>query len=211
MRRNACHITTVAIAVSMIAANLSDAGDICCALCGCSKPCQKTCRLVCEEQEIEITCWGCKREDFCVPGPSKPGCRHCEMVCGKCEEEDDQNAPYSKAKRFVWTYWMPSRASVHSRKKLMKKTVTKTVPGYKWVVEDLCEYCATTCTSVDVEPGASVQPPPVDVDAQVIYPRTIVAFDVKSLSRRLGAESVRRPPIEFNADVPQSLGLDLQP
>jgi hypothetical protein len=37
---------------------------------------------------------------------------------------------------------MPGSAKVHTKKKLMKKTVTKKVPSHKWVVEDLCDNCA---------------------------------------------------------------------
>jgi len=47
-----------------------------------------------------------------------------------------------RVKPFVWTEWIPSDcASIFTRKKLMKKTVTKSVPSYKWVVEDCCPSC----------------------------------------------------------------------
>ncbi len=42
----------------------------------------------------------------------------------------------------------------------MKRTITKTVPGYKWVVESLCEPCQADCLQQTVPPGADVPPPP---------------------------------------------------
>src|SRR6186997_1506022 len=82
----------------------------CCAHCGCSDGCEKICRLVREEKKVEVTCWGCKCEDFCVGGPSCEKCRHCKMVCENCDENCDENAVYSKPKRFVWTEWVPGCA-----------------------------------------------------------------------------------------------------
>jgi hypothetical protein len=43
---------------------------------------------------------------------------------------------------------------------LMKKTVTKTVPGYKWVVEDLCPSCQAKCAQLTVPPATEVPPAP---------------------------------------------------
>jgi hypothetical protein len=66
-----------------------------------------------------------------------------------------------KPQSLVWTEWNPSkRAQIYTKKKLMKRTVTKTVPGYKWVVEDLCPACEAANPSVKPEPGAVVPPPP---------------------------------------------------
>ncbi|MEX2286530.1 MAG: hypothetical protein WD648_05520 [Planctomycetaceae bacterium] len=43
----------------------------------------------------------------------------------------------------------------------MKKTITRKVPGYKWVVEDLCPQCAANCAP-DAAPadGKGVPPAP---------------------------------------------------
>src|SRR5688500_7438152 len=78
-----------------------------CDHCGHAGACQKVCRLVCETKKVEVTCWGCKCEDFCVPGPSKPGCKHCETVCEFCNEGCDANAVHSCPQKFVWTEWIP--------------------------------------------------------------------------------------------------------
>lgn len=153
----------VALATWIGLASRAIAGDGSCAHCGCHAECQKVCRLVCEEKNVAITCWGCKCEDFCVPGHSKPGCRNCELVCQSCDEKYDPHAPIARPKNFVWTEWIPGCAQVHTKKKLMKKTVTKKVPSYKCVVEDLCSQCEAKSASAEIPLGASVPPPPVVV------------------------------------------------
>ena len=134
----------VGIVLALVAlvslANWARAGSGCCAHCGCAAGCQRVCRLVCENKKVTTTCWGVQNEEFCIPGPSTPNCEHCETVC----EENDPKAPCTQPKKFVWTEWISSgHAKVHTKKKLMKKTVTKTVPSFKWVVEDLCPQCQT--------------------------------------------------------------------
>jgi hypothetical protein len=156
-----------AAALTLVAAVRAGAGDCCCAHCGCDQPCQKVCRLVCEEKKVEIVCWGCKCEDFCLPKPSEPGCKHCEMVCGACDEPCDCTKPYAEPKRFVWFDWTPGCAKIHTKKKLMQKKETKTVPSYKWVVEDLCAGCESRCDCATIVAGANVSPPPPMVDALI--------------------------------------------
>jgi hypothetical protein len=135
-----------------------------CQHCGCKEPCQKVCRLVCEEKKVEVTCWGCKVEEFCIPGPSKPGCKHCETVCDFSAGDNDQKAPCASPKKFVWTEWIPGCATIHTRKKLMKRTVIQTIPSYKWVVEDLCDKCESSLLPVEIGADSAVPPPP-KVDA----------------------------------------------
>ena len=149
-------VLTLVVAIGI--ANRVRAGEGCCAHCGRDHLCQKVCRLVCEEKKITTTCWGCKEEDFCIPGPSKPGCKHCEMVC---DEGCDPKAPCVQPKRLVWREWIPGGcATVYTKKKLMKRTVTTTVPSYKWVVEDLCPQCESSCAVVNVPPGTEIPPAP---------------------------------------------------
>jgi len=89
-----------------------------------------------DKKKVPVTCWGCEEEEFCLPGPSTPDCEHSEEVCGPTGWCCLWNRP------FVWTEWCPSDcAKMFTKKKLMKRTVTKTVPSYKWVVEDLCPAC----------------------------------------------------------------------
>ncbi len=117
-------------------------GTNCCAKCGCQSRCNQVCRLICEDKKVQEVCWGVQTEEFCIPGPSTPGCEHSEKVC---EPGPDPKDPCTASHKFVWTSWIPSMtAKIFTKKKLMKKTVTKTVPNYKWVVEDLCPECERT-------------------------------------------------------------------
>jgi hypothetical protein len=137
------------------------ADDGCCAHCACHTSCQKVCRLICEEKKVEVLCWGCKCEDFCVARHSTPGCEHCETVCGDCGN-GDAKAPHSEPKRFIWFDWIPHGAQMYTRKKLMRKTETVTVPSYKWVVEDMCPECTAKLEATDRSAIAKL---PVAADA----------------------------------------------
>ena len=150
------------VAVTIHHAGLAHAGDGC-ARCG-SQECCKVCRLVREDKKVTITCWGCKCEDFCDQGPSCRGCKNCEEVCQSTEK--DASGPCVAPKDFVWYDWIPGCSKgIYTKKKLMKKTVTKTVPSFKWVVEDLCSECESKTADAVVPPGVSVPPPP-KVDAR---------------------------------------------
>ncbi|MBX3420765.1 MAG: hypothetical protein KF752_04330 [Pirellulaceae bacterium] len=111
-----------------------------CQCCGCHAACTKVCRLVCEEKKVEVICWGCQCEDFCVPNHSLPDCDHCQQLIPT--ESGGKAKPVSaKPKKFTWTEWIPNGAQLYTKKKLMKQTINKSVPSYKWVVEDLCATC----------------------------------------------------------------------
>jgi len=128
------------IATACAGGRLLSAGE-CCDHCGRSAACHKVCHRVREEKKVEVVCWGSKAEPCCVPGRSVRGCEHCESICETCQTSPDGTEPHAPAKRFLWYEWTPGSAQVYTRKKLMKKTVTVTVPVHKWVVEDLCEEC----------------------------------------------------------------------
>jgi hypothetical protein len=157
MRAKLCSGVFLTMALVIVIADRTSAADAYCAHCGCAGAC-KACRLVCEEKKVEVLCWGCKREDFCVPGPSKPGCRHCETVCESCDC-GEPSVPHAKPKNFVWFEWLPGGAKTYTRTKLMRKTVMVTVPSYKWVVEELCPQCSVAC-GAEVQPGGEVLPSP---------------------------------------------------
>lgn len=129
------------------------ADEAICARCGSPAVCRKVCRCVPDEKKIEIVCWGKKQEDFCAPGCSKPLERHCEKVCAEPSANPDE--PCAKPRNMKWTLWGPPRCGkVYTKNKLMKKVVTKSVPGFKSVVEPLCETCAAQC-----EHSPAAQPP----------------------------------------------------
>lgn len=105
------------------------AGHLFCHHCGCHTKCKKVCRLVCGTKKETKTEYACECEDFCVPGPShKLGYLH------ECDEHGHKHRK---------PIWNPTCAKVHTRKKLVKKEVTKEVPDYQWVVEEYCCICGT--------------------------------------------------------------------
>ena len=116
-----------------------------CARCGVIAPCKKACKLVCEDKKVEVVCWGCKCEQFCVPGPGCPTCKHCQCICENCKDGKAVGGVCSEPKRFIWSDWRPSWAEMYTRTKLMRKTETVSVPTYKWVTEDICCDCAAGC------------------------------------------------------------------
>lgn len=129
---------------------------LCCRMCSCNDG-EKVCRLVCEEKKVQVVVWGMKCEDFCAPDPSCPDHEHCETICASTKPTDPCSAP----KTFRWIHWQPaSCGTVYTKKKLMKKTVTRTIPSYKWVVEDLCPSCQARCAQVTVPSGADVPTAP---------------------------------------------------
>ena len=139
----------------------------CCEHCGCHDTCNKICRLVCEEKSVEITCWGFKYEDFCVPGPSCPKCKYSEEVCGDCDEAADKAGVCPAHKTFAWWSWCPNPCgTIYTKKKLMKKVVKKKVPSYKWVVEDLCQQCEDKAPVASAPADAEIPALPV-ADAKV--------------------------------------------
>ncbi len=121
-----------------------------CAGCGNKRSCCQVCRLVEEEKSVKVTCWGMECEEIVLPSPSTRGCEHCETVCVDCQKkggewkegEAKEEKVIAKPKAFVWTKWIPGKAGyTTTHRKLMKKTETKKVPSFKWVVEDLCDEC----------------------------------------------------------------------
>jgi len=158
------------------ASRVAVAGEACCAHCGCDE-CHQVCRLVYEEKKVEVVCWGCKCEDFCLPGHGKEICKHCEMVCDG-ESCNCHDGVKTHAKKFVWREWCPSCAKVYHRKKLMKKVVIKKIPTYKWVFEDVCDKCDAK------NPGAALPadgeipaPPPVASSDELRYSRATPAVN----------------------------------
>lgn len=113
------------------------AADGCCAQCGRHCDVAKVCRRVESTKQITVTCWGLQNEEFCLPGPSTPDCECSEQVC-----DADGCCLHGRPRSLFWINWLPSdRAKIFTRRKLMKRTVTRTVPTCKWVVEDVCAGC----------------------------------------------------------------------
>jgi hypothetical protein len=137
-----------------------------CAHCGYCGSCNKVCRLKCEEKKVEVVCWGMMCEDVCVNGCSARCAKHCEIVCDECEDVDPYKAPSTGPKKFVWSEWTPKRSpKMYTKSKLMRKTITKKIPSYNWVVEDLCAQCEAKTKDAEVVPGATIPPQPTTTRA----------------------------------------------
>jgi len=151
----------------------------CCCRCSCPQS-NKICRLVREEKKVTIECWGCLEEDFCAPGRSVKGCCHCETICAECVKAGETK---TKPKAFKWSTWHPNGcAEMYTRKKLMKKTVTKKIPSYKWVVEDLCKECLSKEEPVKVAADAVIPPiPQVAEDVEVLASFQTVPAEADSI------------------------------
>jgi hypothetical protein len=172
-------LSRIALASLLLAfvAPVASADEVCCcAECGC-ETCQKTCRLVEEEKKVEIICWGKKCEDFCVPCKSERGCKNCEMVCDACGDKGCEGICV-EPKRYVWYDWIPGcGAQIYTRHKLMRGVTTKKVPGFKWVVEDLCPECVLKAEAMRLSPNADVPPPPMLAEnVRVIFPAPAVTI-----------------------------------
>jgi hypothetical protein len=124
-----------AAATVLVFVSSAQAGHFC-HHCGCDRNCKKVCRLECGTKKETKTEYAAECEDFCVPGHSKK--------CGVKIECDCDGHHHRKV------IWQPTCAKVHTRKKLVKKEVTKEVPDYKWVVEEYCCVCGQ-CVKVDAQ------------------------------------------------------------
>lgn len=161
-------LLTLACAFALPVANELHAGDCACHHCGCHRNCNKVCRLVDDQKKVTIVCWGSKCEDFCLPGKSCRGCLNSEEVCTPDDKAKGEE-PCSHSKSFVWYDWTPGCANgIRTKKKLMKKTIEKKLPSYKWVVEDLCQECEDKMAATLIEPGVIVPLPP-EINASMKY------------------------------------------
>jgi hypothetical protein len=131
-----------------------------CARCGCGDGCL-VCRLVPTDKKIKVDCFAAECKPLCLPCPSHKGCRHVE--CVDCSKDCNGNQ-----KKVVWFDWCPGDAKVHTPKVLLKKTVEKKVPSYKWVVENLCDGCQKACEQQSV-PAPQDAPPAPRVGAKILH------------------------------------------
>ncbi len=157
---NRISLSLILTIAALGASRIVRAGEGCCTHCGCHE-CHKVCRLVCEEKKVEVVCWGCKCENFCLPTHGKEIAKHCELVCDDQACGDCHNGVQVKPKKFVWREWCPSCAKMFTKKKLMKKVITKKIPTYKWVVEDVCDKCDAQCPGAALPPDGEIPAPPL--------------------------------------------------
>lgn len=134
-----------------------------CSHCGVEACCRAVCRCVPSTEEKEKTCYECKSEDFCVPGPSCFLGRKCEAMPlpgkeGGCAGDCC----------LCWNLWKPRCAEVRTRKVLVVHEVKKEVPSYKWEVEYLCDECRQCCAeAMPLRPGQRGEIVPVSNETPI--------------------------------------------
>ncbi len=120
------------------------AADSCCTRCGGHSGVQRVCRPILTTKRVEVTCWDGVREEFCLP------------------QKDTCGEPYG----LVPGVLHPTRGQIHSRNKLMRKTVIEEVPVVRWVVEYVCVGCRSAATTATTPPLGTTPPvgntPPAD-------------------------------------------------
>jgi hypothetical protein len=89
-----------------------------CSQCGGCEQIRKVCKAVPETKKVKSTVWSCKCEEICIPGRTLT--HDCQPTCGR-----------------------PRNVT-----KLVKKEVTKEVPGYKWVTTYVCGKCCDAASEV---------------------------------------------------------------
>jgi hypothetical protein len=105
----------------------------------CNRPaCGKVCKLICGTTKLTAVGYGCECKDICIPGPSVPGCKHCETRCC-CDSDVKGCRPKIE---FCWYDWFTCGcARPRTIRVLTKYQAEKEVPAYHWEVVDGCNCC----------------------------------------------------------------------
>ncbi len=138
MKRAACALVSVLL-MSTAAPSLAASA---CGGCGCQRCMERVCRIVCATKDVKTTVYTVECEDFCTLGPScnvvcestgcEPGCGPaCSTGCGH------DGAPLRA----------PTCGRAYTKRKLVKREITKKVPIYKCVVEYVCPDCGGVCAA----------------------------------------------------------------
>ena len=134
------------------------------------------CKLVKTTIKKKVICYGCKCEDFCVPGKScveRDGLRGCSCKAncsckGKCSCGCD-HAPYCKVCVKEWT---PGCATLMTRKKLVKYEKIVEVPGWKWEVVKAKDAGCGCAKAASCGCAAMVRPAPKGAVIGQTFPAT---------------------------------------
>jgi len=124
---------------------------------GCCPTCGKVCKLVCETKKLTATCYGSQPKDFCIPEPSRRGCKHCAECYGKSTDPcTDCNTCQPKCE-FCWRDWFACGcAQPRTVRVLTKYQAEKEICWYHWeVVDASCGDCVTK-NAQPSKPGQSV-------------------------------------------------------
>jgi hypothetical protein len=110
-------------------------------------PCCKVCKLVCEKKKVPAVGYGYKYDTICIQGPSRRGCKHCDMTC--CAR-DDLNGCNPKIE-FCWYDWFACGCAKPREIRLLTKyQAEKELPSYHWEVVDgaCCDCVSQTGTTM---------------------------------------------------------------
>jgi len=120
-----------------------------------SRPaCGKVCKLVCETKKLSSICYGCQCKEICIPGPSRPGCKHCATCFGKCEPAACGDCQDHQPKcEFCWRDWFACGcARPRTVRVLTKFQAEKEICWYHWEVVDAA---CCDCVSKNDRSGAA--------------------------------------------------------
>src|SRR5438105_5547705 len=106
-------LIAAAVALSIATIRLQAHAGERCGKCGRDACVEKVCHVICETKKIDKVTYTCECEDFCVPGKSERGCPKASSGCEECKKSwFSHNTLYD---------WVPGCATVHTRKKVLKK------------------------------------------------------------------------------------------
>ncbi|MEX2307638.1 MAG: hypothetical protein WD738_08605 [Pirellulales bacterium] len=137
--------------------------------CG-PNPSGKVCKLVCETKKLTGICYACECDEICIPGHSRPGCKHCatcdgELICGECEPSCPDCEAHTPQCKFCWYDWFACGcAKPRTVKVLTKYQAEKEISWYHWeVVDAAC--CECVADSGAAAPDRCVyKPAPPDAE-----------------------------------------------
>jgi hypothetical protein len=112
-----------------------------------SRPtCGKVCKLVCDTKKLTSIGYGAECKSFCIPEPSRAGCKHCAVCYGKCNGDPCDSCPSCAPKcEFCWRDWFACGcAQPRTVHVLTKYQAEKKICWYHWeVVDAACCDCVS--------------------------------------------------------------------
>jgi hypothetical protein len=109
--------------------------------------CGKVCKLVCDTKKLTAIGYGSECKTISIPEPSRAGCKHCAICCGKCDSKPcDCCQSYPPKCEFCWRDWFACGcAQPRTVRVLTKYQSEKKICWYHWEVVDVaCCDCVTS-------------------------------------------------------------------
>src|SRR5436190_11387628 len=134
MNRLRIHLPVATIAIVCLLQSIPAAADE--FLLDNPQPCcGKVCKLVCDTKKLTALCYGSESKSFCIPNPSRAGCKHCAECYGKgALKSCDDCQPKCQ---FCWRDWFACGcAQPRTVRVLTKYQAEKKICWYHWEVVD---------------------------------------------------------------------------